>query len=105
MPDTPDPTRPARPAAAARACPQRPRGAAAGAGPAPRRNDPAGAGLLPLDYMLEVLRDPEASPADKRWAAEKAAPYLHARRATAAPADDPALRHEELLEALEDPRP
>lgn len=39
----------------------------------------AGEGLTPLEYMLNVLRDPSA-PADRKdWAAEKAAPYLHAR--------------------------
>lgn len=36
-------------------------------------------GLTPLDYMLSLLRD-ESTPVDRRdWAAEKAAPYIHAR--------------------------
>ena len=39
----------------------------------------AGDGLMPLDYMLSVLRDPSAPMERKDWAAEKAAPYLHAR--------------------------
>lgn len=34
-------------------------------------------GDTPLDYMIGILQD-EASPADARkWAAEKAAPYIH----------------------------
>lgn len=38
-------------------------------------------GLTPLDYMLTVLRD-EAMPTERRdWAAEKAAPYVHAKLA------------------------
>ncbi len=39
-------------------------------------------GLTPLDYMLTVLRDADM-PTDRRdWAAEKAAPYVHARLAS-----------------------
>lgn len=38
-------------------------------------------GLTPLDYMLGILRDIDI-PTDRRdWAAEKAAPYVHARLA------------------------
>lgn len=39
-------------------------------------------GLMPLDYMLSVLRD-ETQPQEARFAAaEKAAPYLHPRLAS-----------------------
>jgi hypothetical protein len=38
-------------------------------------------GTLPLDYMLEVMRDAEASPMRRDDMARAAAPYLHARRA------------------------
>jgi hypothetical protein len=38
-------------------------------------------GLTPLDFMLDVLRDEEAAPAHRMWAAEKAAPYVHPRLA------------------------
>jgi len=35
-------------------------------------------GLMPLDYMLAVLRDPKTQPSKSRaWAAKEAAPYLH----------------------------
>lgn len=36
-------------------------------------------GATPLSYMLEVLRSDESSDEDRRWAAEKAAPYVHPR--------------------------
>lgn len=39
-------------------------------------------GLTPLEYMLSVLRDPEAEKAERAWAAEKAAPYIHPRLST-----------------------
>lgn len=39
-------------------------------------------GLTPLDYMLSILRNDEADPKDRMWAAEKAAPYVHAKLAS-----------------------
>lgn len=39
----------------------------------------AAEGITPLEYMLQILRNPAAAEPDKRWAAEKAAPYVHAR--------------------------
>jgi len=36
-------------------------------------------GLTPLDYMLEVLRDPDAAKERRAWAAVSAAPYVHPR--------------------------
>jgi len=56
--------------------------------------------LSPLDYMLRVLRDPEASPAERKWAAEKAAPYIHPRLQTVEHGGEVTLRHEDALEAL-----
>jgi hypothetical protein len=41
----------------------------------------ASEGLTPLEYMLEVLRDLMADKADRMWAAEKAAPYIHPKLA------------------------
>jgi hypothetical protein len=40
------------------------------------------AGLTPLEYMLDVLRNEAADPKDRMWAAEKAAPYVHAKLAS-----------------------
>lgn len=45
-------------------------------------SDIAASGLTPLDYMLDVLRDENADPKDRMWAAEKAAPYVHPKLAT-----------------------
>lgn len=42
----------------------------------------AKSGLTPLEYMLNVLRDDLADPKDRMWAAEKAAPYIHAKLAS-----------------------
>ena len=39
----------------------------------------AESGVTPLDYMLQVLRDPDAKQEDRKWAATGAAPYVHAR--------------------------
>lgn len=36
-------------------------------------------GLMPLDYMLSVLRDGTADVKDRMDAAKSAAPYLHAK--------------------------
>ncbi|MDJ0944266.1 MAG: hypothetical protein QNJ30_12410 [Kiloniellales bacterium] len=58
-----------------------------------------GAAMLPLDFMLALLRDETANLADRKWAAERAAPYCHAR-ATVATQDDPGIRQEEALDAL-----
>jgi len=37
-------------------------------------------GLMPLDYMLEVMRDKNAEPERRDDMAKSAAPYLHAKR-------------------------
>jgi len=66
----------------------------------PKRRNATAAALSPLDYMLQVLRDPEASPAERKWAAEKAAPYIHPRLQAVEHGGEVALRHEEALEAL-----
>lgn len=36
-------------------------------------------GLTPLEYMLSVMRDVANEPRDRLSAAEKAAPYVHAK--------------------------
>ena len=38
--------------------------------------------LSPLDYLLSVLNNPMSSPERKMYAAEKAAPFVHARLAS-----------------------
>ncbi len=39
----------------------------------------AGMKLLPVPFMMQVLNDPKSTRLEQAWAAEKAAPYLHAR--------------------------
>lgn len=46
-----------------------------------------GAEGLPLDYMLAVLRDPDADPRRRDKMAEAAAPYIH-RRMSPQPFDE-----------------
>ena len=42
----------------------------------------AKSGLTPLEFMLKVLRSKRSNDDDKKWAAEKAAPYCHHRLST-----------------------
>jgi len=42
----------------------------------------ASEGLTPLEFMLNVLRDETAAFDSRCWAAEKAAPYVHAKLAS-----------------------
>jgi hypothetical protein len=49
----------------------------------------AEAGLVPLDYMLEIMRDPNADPNERLKAAIAAAPYIHPRLSAVAVADVP----------------
>jgi hypothetical protein len=44
-------------------------------------NKAASEGLTPLEYMLTILRNAEETPPNRMWAAEKAAPYMHAKLA------------------------
>jgi hypothetical protein len=39
-------------------------------------------GMTPLEYMLDVLRDPDSTGDDRKWAAGAAAPYVHPRLST-----------------------
>jgi len=39
-------------------------------------------GETPLEYMLRVLRDPSIEHSRRDWAADKSAPYCHARLAS-----------------------
>jgi|APSaa5957512622_1039677.scaffolds.fasta_scaffold233062_1 hypothetical protein len=35
--------------------------------------------ILPIEFMLNMLNDPDEEPGNKMWAAEKAAPYIHSK--------------------------
>ena len=41
----------------------------------------AAAGITPLQYMIQVLDSPGSTPAERQWAAQAAAPYVHPRLA------------------------
>ena len=49
---------------------------------AERGPETAKSALTPLGYMLRVLRDPESTKDEKKWAAQQAAPFVHARLAS-----------------------
>jgi hypothetical protein len=36
-------------------------------------------GITPLDFMISILRNEDATPEDRKWAAQTAAPYVHPR--------------------------
>lgn len=57
-------------------------------------------GLTPLDYMLQQLRNEQAAPEVRMWAAEKAAPYVHPRLASIEGKID-LTNHEAALDELE----
>ncbi|WP_285295773.1 hypothetical protein [Aureimonas altamirensis] len=44
-----------------------------------RQAEIAASGLTPLDFMIAMLRDETASLEDRKWGAEKAAPFVHPR--------------------------
>lgn len=46
-------------------------------------------GITPLQYVLGVLRDPNSSPEDRRWASATSLPYTSARLQTTTVKEDP----------------
>jgi hypothetical protein len=42
----------------------------------------AASGLTPLEYLLDILRDPNQPKIRRDWAAERCAPYCHSRLAS-----------------------
>jgi hypothetical protein len=65
-----------------------------------REAELAASGLTPLDYMLSILRDPEASHEDRKWASEKAAPYCHHRLSATEVTGTLIVSQEDALDAL-----
>ena len=68
---------------------------------AKREAEIAASGLTRLDYMLKVLRDPDSSYEDKRWAAQHAAPYCHPRLYSVDISGELTLSHEDALNELD----
>jgi hypothetical protein len=58
-------------------------------------------GLTPLEYMLSVLRDETMDTERRDWAAEKAAPYVHARLASIEAKHDISDSLADLLKAVD----
>lgn len=48
-----------------------------------------GKAVTPLDYMLATLVHPHSTKADRQWAAEKAAPFMHRKMPLAIEGGDP----------------
>ena len=57
-------------------------------------------GETPLDYMIRVMRDEDADMARRNWAAQAAAPYLHARLASVEQKGTLTVSHEDRVEQL-----
>jgi hypothetical protein len=60
---------------------------------AAREAEVKASGLTPLDYMIKMLRDEDAEPKDRMWAAEKAAPYVHPKLASIEHSGEITTRH------------
>ena len=61
----------------------------------------AESGVTPLAYMLGVLRDENADPADRKWAATAAAPYCHHKLSQVETSLNVKVNHEDQLRELE----
>lgn len=66
-----------------------------------RESQIAEEGITPLDFMLNMLRDENAPLDDRKWAAEKAAPFVHPKLSSATVSGDMTVRHEDALDELE----
>ncbi len=49
----------------------------------------AASGITPLEFMLQIMRNPANEPADRLDAAKSAAPYVHAKLANVTVVGDP----------------
>jgi hypothetical protein len=67
-----------------------------------REAEIAASGLTPLEYMLGILRDPKQDQSARFAAAEKAAPYCHAKLAAVTIGGDPdnPVVHEVLIRGV-----
>lgn len=66
------------------------------------RKQAAEGGLMPLDYMLSILRNDQLPPDARMDAAKAAAPYVHARLAAVEHSGGIAFSHEDALAELDD---
>jgi hypothetical protein len=68
---------------------------------AEKREEIEASGLTPLDYMLKILRDETQDNGRRDWAAEKAAPYVHAKLANVNATHDVTDALADLLKAVD----
>ena len=66
-----------------------------------QRDEILNSGLTPLGYMLAILRDEQLGNERRDWAAEKAAPYVHARLAAIEAKHDISDALADLLKAVD----
>lgn len=59
-------------------------------------------GILPLDFMLQVMRDEAAERSERLDMAKAAAPYVHAKLASIEHSGGMTLNHEAALDELDD---
>ncbi len=62
----------------------------------------AATGLMPLDFLISIMRDAGADESKRIDAAKAAAPYVHARLAAVEHSGEMTLNHEAWLESLGD---
>ncbi len=67
------------------------------------RKQAAEGGLMPLDYMLSMLRDESLEPTARFEAAKAAAPYVHAKLAAVEFSGGLSFSHEDALAELDEP--
>ncbi len=58
-------------------------------------------GEMPLDFMLRIMRDATAEPAQRMDMAKAAAPYVHAKLASIEHSGGVAFNHEAALDELD----
>lgn len=68
---------------------------------AAREKQIAESGLTPLDFMLGKLRGKDSTDEDRKWAAEKAAPFVHPRLNAVDFSGSLDITHEKALDELE----
>jgi len=61
----------------------------------------AEAGITPLEFMLNRMRDPAVDPNEQFEAAKAAAPYIHPRLAAVEHSGEMTVKHEDVLGELE----
>lgn len=57
-------------------------------------------GIMPLDFMLEIMRDPEADRSERLDMAKAAAPYIHAKLASVEANITGGMEHAHVIELI-----